>query len=73
MEPPAMEPFTETDLEAAFDELRPHAQKLVDRFGQEQAFEILLAMAETVCPDGRDKVPPFRKLRSDQKWQRVDP
>jgi hypothetical protein len=33
------------DVEAAFNEFPPHAQKLVDRFGQAQAFEILDAVA----------------------------
>ena len=47
-----MSTFTEADVEAAFNEIRPHAQKLVDRFGQAQAFEILTAVARATCPDG---------------------
>jgi hypothetical protein len=38
------------------NELRPELQKLVDRFGQAQTFEILMALAHTVCPDGGNKI-----------------
>jgi hypothetical protein len=34
------------------NELRPEVQKLVDRFGQAQTFEIPMALAHSVCPDG---------------------
>jgi hypothetical protein len=47
--------YTAEDVEAAHDELRRLAQKLVDRFGQTQAFEILSALADAVCPDGKAK------------------
>jgi len=55
------------NIEAAHDALRPHAQALVDRFGQAQAFEILSALAETVCPDGRDQAPRFYLRRDNLK------
>jgi hypothetical protein len=38
------------------NELRPEVQKLVDRFGQAQTFEILMALAHSVCPDGANKI-----------------
>jgi hypothetical protein len=38
------------------NELRPEVQKLVDRFGQAQTFEILMALAHSVCPDGAKKI-----------------
>ena len=37
------------------NELRPDVQNLVDRFGQAQTFEILMALAHSVCPDGGNK------------------
>jgi hypothetical protein len=54
-----MTPFNEADVHAAFDELRPHVQRLVDRFGQAQAFEITIKVAHAVCPDGEDKAPQY--------------
>ena len=38
------------------NELRPEVQKLVDRFGQAQTFEILMVLAHSVCPDGANKI-----------------
>jgi hypothetical protein len=38
------------------NELRPEVQKLVDRFGQAQTFEILMALAHAVCPDGANRI-----------------
>jgi hypothetical protein len=31
-------------------------QNLVDRFGQGRTFEILMALAHSVCPDGANKI-----------------
>lgn len=47
-----MKPYTEADVDAAFNELRPLAQKLVDRFGQVQTHAILSAVRDDTCPDG---------------------
>jgi len=38
------------------NELRPEVQKLVDRFGQAQTFDILMALAHSVCPGGANKI-----------------
>jgi hypothetical protein len=50
-----MKPFTAADVQAAHDELRPHIQKLVDRFGQAQAYEIASSVARRVCPDPQEE------------------
>ena len=54
-----MKDFTAADVEVAHDELRRHVQKLVDRFGQAQAYEILLGVGRATCPDGMMKAPKF--------------
>jgi hypothetical protein len=46
-------------IQAAHDELLPQAQKLVDEFGQAQAYEIIEAVARTVCPDGSNHAPKY--------------
>jgi hypothetical protein len=46
-------------IQAAHDELLPRAQKLVDEFGQAQAYEIIEAVARTVCPGGRSHAPKY--------------
>jgi len=51
--------FTDADVEAAFRELQPHIQRLVDRFGPAQAHHMLMVMADTVAPGGRDRLPPI--------------
>jgi hypothetical protein len=58
--------YTAEEVLAVYDELRPLAQKLVDRFGQTQAFEILSALADALCPDGKAKVPAFLFIRENR-------
>ena len=55
-----MKKFTAEDVQDAHDELCPHAQKLVDRFGQSQAAEIMRAVLEQTCPDA--EMPEFMML-----------
>jgi hypothetical protein len=63
---PRKKPTTRRDeIEAAHDALRAQVQKLVDRFGQAQAFEIVTAVAHIVCPDGARKLPEYICLRGD--------
>jgi hypothetical protein len=38
------------------NELPPELQKLVDRFGQAQTFEVPMALAHSVCPDGANNI-----------------
>jgi hypothetical protein len=54
-----MRKYTAADCDAAWNELRPHIQKLVDRFGQAQAFGIAMDVVATVCPDGMSMVPQY--------------
>jgi hypothetical protein len=54
-----MKLFSEGDVETAFRDLQPHIQGLVDRFGPAQAHHMLMVMADTVAPGGRDKPPPI--------------
>jgi hypothetical protein len=51
--------FNAADVQKAHNELRPTIQKLVDRFGQAQTYEIMLAVARDVCRDGMSKAPQF--------------
>jgi hypothetical protein len=57
--------YTAEEVQATLDELRPLAQKPVDRFGQTQTFEILSALADAVCPDGKAKAPAFFFVREN--------
>jgi hypothetical protein len=45
--------FTEADVQAAHDKLRRHVQKLVDRFGQAQTYEIFWGVISVTCPDSQ--------------------
>jgi hypothetical protein len=54
--------YTAADCNAAWDELRPHIQKLVDRFGQAQAFGIATDVVNTVCPDGGETAPQYVRI-----------
>jgi hypothetical protein len=55
-------PFTAEDVQAAHDQLYPTVQKLIDRFGEAQAFEILVSIAHEMCPDGCSQVPEYHAL-----------
>lgn len=63
--------YTTKDVQAAHDALRPHVQRLVDRFGQAQASEILLALIGSVCPDGRDKLPRYLFVPREERDERA--
>jgi hypothetical protein len=63
-----MKPFNKNDVLAALNEIRPHAQKLVDRFGESQASAILRAVTYAECPEA--EVPPVFLFRNATgKWE----
>jgi hypothetical protein len=45
-------PFARYEIEAAEDQLRPHVEKLVERFGETQAWEIILHVCRQECLEG---------------------
>jgi hypothetical protein len=60
-----MKDFNADDVEKAHNELRPIAQKLVDRFGQARTFGILTAVAHAVCPNPRGP-PRYMRVAKDE-------
>jgi hypothetical protein len=37
-------------------------QKLIDRFGEAQAFELLVSIAHELCPDGSTQLPEYKAV-----------
>jgi hypothetical protein len=56
-----MKPFTARDVQRAHDHLRPHVQKLVDGFGQAQAFESVMSVAFATSPN-RPELPKYMQV-----------